>query len=85
MKANHLTVKTASIINESRGRYHVIKEVHSPVEGLADARDVLQPLGAAVVLADFIDGEAGRRNGVTRHHTYSHQELEHSLDAARKT
>ena len=68
-----------------RGCYHVVKEVHSPVEGLTDASDVLQPLGATVVLADFIDGEAGRRDGVTCHHTYSHEELEHSLDTVRKT
>lgn len=52
--------------------YHVIKEVHSPIEGLADTRNVLEPLGPAVVLVDFIDGKAGCRDGIARQHTYSH-------------
>lgn len=65
-------------------RYHVIKEVNSPVEGLTDAGDVLEPLGTAVVLVDFINGKAGHCDGITRQHTDRHEELEHSLDAVEK-
>lgn len=63
--------------------YHVIKEVHSPVERLADASDVLEPLGPAVVLVDFVDGKAGCRDRKTRQHTHSHKDLEHSLDTVK--
>lgn len=64
--------------------YHVVKEVHSPVEGLADACDVLEPLGAAVELADFIDGKAGGCDRKTCQHTHNHQDLEESLNTARR-
>lgn len=63
--------------------YHVIKEVDCPIEGLANACDVLEPLGSAVVLTDFIDGKAGSCDGVPCQHTYSHEDLEQSLDAAK--
>lgn len=63
--------------------YHVIKEVDGPIEGLANACDVLEPLGSAVVLTDFIDGKAGRCDGVPCQHAYSHEDLEQSLDAVK--
>lgn len=63
--------------------YHVVKEVHCPVEGLANACDVLEPFGPADVLTDFIDGKAGSCDWVACQHTYSHKDLEHSLDAAK--
>lgn len=63
-------------IDRAISRYHVVKEVNGPVEGLADARDVLQPLGAAVLLADDVDGEAGCCDGVACDHTYGHEDLE---------
>lgn len=64
--------------------YHVIEKVHSPVERLADTGDVLEPLWAAVVLFDFIDGKTGCCDWVTRQHTYSHKHLEQSLNTVRK-
>lgn len=67
---------------EIRRCYHVIEEVDGPVEGLADACDVLQPLGATVVLTDFVDGETCSGDGVTRQHAHSHKDVEHSLNTA---
>lgn len=61
-------------------RYHVINEVHGPIEGFADACDVLEPFGPAAVLTDFIDGKAGSCDGVACQHAYSHEDLQHSLD-----
>lgn len=63
--------------------YHVIKEVDCPIEGLANACDVLEPLGSAVVLTDFIDGKAGSCDGVPCQHAYSHEDLKQSLDAVK--
>lgn len=62
--------------------YHVVEEVDGPVEGLADAGNVLEPLGAAVVLADLVDGEAGGGDGEARQHAQAHQDVEDPLDAA---
>lgn len=64
--------------------YHVIKEVHCPIEGLTDAGDVLEPLGAAVVLIDFVDGKAGCCNWKSCQYTHGYQDVEHSLNTAKK-
>lgn len=65
-----------------RWLYHVVEEVDGPVEGLANAGDMLEPLGAAVVLVDLVDGEAGRGDGEARQHAHAHQDVEDPLDAA---
>lgn len=62
--------------------YHVIEEVDGPVEGLADAGNVLEPLGATVVLIDLVDGEAGGGDGEARQHAHAHQDVKDPFDAA---
>lgn len=62
--------------------YHVVEEVDGPIEGLADAGNVLESLGATVVLVDLVDGEAGGGDGEARQHAQAHQDVEDPLDAA---
>lgn len=64
--------------------YHVVEEVDGPVEGLADAGDVLEPLGATAVLADLIDGKAGGGDGEARQHAQAHQDVKDPLNAVGK-
>lgn len=61
--------------------YHVVEEVDNPVDRLADASDVLEHLGSALVLVDFIDGETGCGYWVADHHTHRNEDLKHSLYA----
>lgn len=45
---------------------------------------MLEPLGAAVVLGNLVEGEAGGGDGVARQHAQAHQNVEDPLDAVRR-
>ncbi len=57
-------------------KYHIKEKVDDPVERFADARDLLEPLGASVMFLNLIDDKACSHDGVASEDTESNQDAD---------
>lgn len=57
-------------------KYHIIEEVDDPVKRFADARDLLESLGACVMFLNLIDDKAGSHDGVASEDTERNQDAD---------
>ncbi len=64
-------------------KYHIKEEVDDPVERFADARDLLEPLGACVMFLNLIDDKACSHDGVASEDTESNQDADQTAHPCR--